>query len=133
MAAISATTILATLQLSLIVAQAISASHVARTTARFVALRVNETDTDVVAQASAIAANLPGMTDGGMSSVAITPPCAALVAGGCPGRDVGTTITVTVNTNVTTVMLLPIATAVTPLLPDLPPSVHSISYTVQLE
>src|SRR5690606_7631380 len=70
-AAISIVTILATLQLSLVAVQAYSASHVARSTARWLAVRMDTIDSDVAARATVIASDLPGMSGGGLASVTV--------------------------------------------------------------
>jgi hypothetical protein len=126
-------TILATLQLSLVAAQAFSAAHVARTTARWLAVRMDTIDSAVVTQATATAANLPGLTGGGMPSVTVSPACTALTAGRCAGRDQGDAITVTVNTSLTAVMFLPTTYGISPFIFRLPTSMPAISYTVLLE
>ncbi|HZO28538.1 MAG TPA: hypothetical protein VFH48_21400 [Chloroflexota bacterium] len=64
-AAIAIMTILTVLQLSLVAAQAFSAAHVARSTARWLAVRMDTIDSDVVAQATTIGANMPGMAAAG--------------------------------------------------------------------
>ena len=132
-AAISVTTILATLQLSLVAAQTLSTSHVARATARWLAVRMDTTDADVVAQANSVAANLPGMAGGGLSSVTVAPPCSTLIAGRCPGRDAGTPITVTIESDMSAVMFLPTSYGVSPFVFDLPIPSQSVSRTVLLD
>jgi hypothetical protein len=132
-AAISVTTILATLQLSLIAAQTLSSSHVARATAHWLAVRMDTTDAEVRAQANSIAANLPGLAGGGLSSIAIAPACGALIDGRCPGRDAGTSITVTIEADISTVMFLPTSYGVPPFVLDLPIPGQPVSHTTLLE
>jgi hypothetical protein len=132
-AAISVTTIVATLQLSLVAAQTLSTSHVARTTARWLAIRMDTADDDVVAQARSIAANLPGLAGGGLSSVAISPPCAALIAGRCPGRDSGTSVTVTIRADMAAVLFLPTSYSVSPFVLQLPIPMQLVSHTMVVE
>lgn len=132
-AALSVGIVLATLQLSLVAAQAYSASHVARTTARWLAVRMDALDSAVTAQATSVATGLPGMSNGGLASVTVTPACAALVSGKCPGRDTGDAITVTVTTSLTPVMFLPTTFGISPLVFRLPTSMPAIAVTVLLE
>ena len=132
-AAIAIMTILVTLQLSLVAAQQFSASHVARSTARWLAVRMDTADPDVSAQAAVFATNLPGMSGGGLSSVTVTPSCPSLTSGICTGRSMGDQIKVTVNTSLTAVMFLPTSFGIAPFRFTLPTSMPAISYTVLLE
>jgi len=132
-ALLAVATIMVTLQLSLVAAQAYSASHVARTTARWLAVRMDTIDTAVQAQATAVANGLPGMSGGGLASVAVTPSCAALVSGKCPGRDTGDAITVSVTTSLVPVMFLPTTFGLPPLQFNLPTTMPAIAVTVLLE
>lgn len=140
-AAISIMTILTVLQLSLVAAQAFSAAHVARATARWLAVRMDTIDSAVLTQAQTIGAGLPGMSGGGLSSVAVTPTCTALTppppatGGICTGREQGMAIKVTVNTNVNSVMFLPTSFGIAPFRFTLPASTQTMSfaYTVLLE
>lgn len=131
--AIAIMTILTTLQLSLVAAQAFSAAHVARSTARWLAVRMDTTDAAVEAQANTIAANLPGMSGGGLASVTVSPSCTVLVSGICTGREMGNPITVTVNTSLTSVMFLPSSFGIAPFRFTLPTSMPPITYTVLME
>lgn len=136
-AAIAIMTILTVLQLSVIAAQAFSAAHVSRDTARWLAVRMDTTDAAVLAQAQTTAANLPGMGGGGLASVTVSPSCASLTGtpGICSGRDTGQAITVTVNTAVSAVMFLPSSFGIAPFRFTLPASTQTMSfaYTVLLE
>jgi hypothetical protein len=138
-AAIAVMTILTTLQLSLVAAQAFSAAHVARQTARWLAVRMDTTDSAVATQAATFAAELPGLSGGGMSSVTVNPSCAALTppppatGGICTGRDTGVAITVTVNTSLTPIMFLPTSFGISPFIFRLPTSMPATAYTVLLE
>jgi hypothetical protein len=126
-------TILVTLQLSLVAAQAYSASHVARATARWLAVRMDTIDSAVQAQATTFATSLPGMSGGGLASVTVAPSCASLTSGVCAGREVGDQVTVTVNTSLAAVMFLPTSFGIAPFQFNLPTSMPPISYTVLLE
>src|SRR5215218_8339021 len=79
-AMISIMTVLAVLQISLVIAQAFSAMYVAQTTARWLAVRIDTTDTIVKNQALVFASGLPGMGNGGLTTtgVSVTPSCTAL-------------------------------------------------------
>jgi hypothetical protein len=140
-AAISIMTILSVLQLSMVAAQAFSAAHVARSTARWLAVRMDTTDSGVTTQAQTLGAGLPGMSGGGLASVSVTPSCANLTppppatGGICTGREQGTAIKVTVNTNVGAVMFLPTSFGIAPFRFSLPASTQTMSfgYTVLLE
>ena len=135
-AAIAIMTILVTMQLSLIAAQQFSASHVARGTARWLAVRMDTIDSAVVTQAQTYANGLPGLSGGGMSSVTVSPSCIALTGpspGTCAGRDTGVAVTVTVNTSLTPVMFLPNSFGVAPFVFTMPTSMSPVSYTVLLE
>jgi hypothetical protein len=132
-ALLSVSMILVTLQLSLVAAQAYSASHVARTTARWLAVRVDTIDSAVRAQAATNATGLPGLSGGGMASVVVTPSCVALVSGKCPGRESGDAVTVTVTTSLAPVMFLPTTFGIPPLQFRLPASMPPIAFTVLLE
>ena len=131
-AAISIMTILVTLQLSLVAAQAFSADHVARSTARWLAVRMDTIDSAVQAQAATTGSNLPGMTG---ATVTVSPSCAALTGtpGICSGRDTGQAITVTVTTSLASVMFLPTSFGVSPFIFRLPSSMPAVAYTVLLE
>jgi hypothetical protein len=130
---LSISTILVVLQLSLVAAQAFSASYVARTTARWLAVRIDTIDSAVVTQATTSAAGLPGLSSGGMASVTVNPSCAALVSGKCPGRDSGDAVTVSVTTSLATVMFLPTSFGIAPMVFTLPSTMPPIAFTVLLE
>lgn len=132
-AGIAIMTILVTLQLSLVAAQAFSARYVAQSTARWLAVRMDTIDAAVVAQANVYAASLPGLSGGGLASVTVSPSCAALVSGKCPGRDTGGAVSVTVNTSLAPVMFLPTSFGIPPFAFTLPTSMPAITYTVLLE
>lgn len=132
-AAIAVMTILVTLQLSLVAAQAFSAAYVAQSTARWLAVRMDTIDSAVSAQAAVYAANLPGMSGGGLVSVTTNPACAALVSDKCAARDTGMAVTVTVTTSLAPVMFLPTSFGISPFVFNLPSSMPAISYTVLLE
>jgi len=131
--AIVVMTLLVTLQLSLVAAQAYSAQYVAQSTARWLAVRIDTLDPAVVTQAGAYASGLPGMSGGGLASVTISPSCTALTSGKCANRDVGDPITVTVTSSLTAVMFLPTTFGVSPFRFTLPTTMPAISYTVLLE
>jgi len=132
---LSVTTILAVLQLSLVAAQAFSASHVARTTARWLAVRIDTIDSAVVTQATANAVGLPGLSGGGMASVTVNPSCAALTGtpGKCAGRSSGDAIRVTVTTSLAAVMFLPTSFGIAPMVFTLPSTMPPIAFTVLIE
>jgi hypothetical protein len=138
-ALISIMTILVTLQLSLVIAQAFSAMYVAQTTARWLAVRIDTIDTDVKNQAVTFAAGLPGMSGGGLttSGVTVAASCAALDGTGkCASRDSGDAVTVSVTTNLSAVVFLGAAGGtfgVPPFQFQLPATMPTISYTVLLE
>jgi hypothetical protein len=135
-AMISIMTILATLQLSLVVAQAFSAMYVAQTTARWLAVRIDTIDTDVKNQAITYGTGLPGMGSGGLttSGVTISPSCSALDGSGkCASRDSGDAVTVTVTTNLSAVMFLPTSFGTGNFIFQLPTTMPAIAYTVLLE
>src|SRR3954469_8220823 len=91
-AMISIMTILATLQLSLVIAQAFSAMYVAQSTARWLAVRIDTIDTDVKNQAITFATGLPGMSGGGLTTadISVNASCSALDGTGkCAARDSG--------------------------------------------
>ena len=132
-ALLSVAIVLVILQLSLVAAQAYSASHVARTTARWLAVRMDTIDSAVQAQATSVATGLPGMANGGLATVAVSPSCAALVSGKCPGRDTGGAITVSVTTSLVPVMFLPTTFGLPPLQFQLPTTMPAIAVTVLLE
>lgn len=124
---------LATLQVALIVVQRYGASQVARETARWLAVRIDTTDSAVVTQARTFAAGLPGLDVNGMPSVTVSPSCTALVAGKCPGRSQGDAVSVTVNTSLTPIMFLPTTYGLPPYQIRFPTSMPAITYTVLLE
>jgi hypothetical protein len=94
---------------------------------------MDTTDSDVSAQATTIAAGLPGMSGGGLSSVTVSPSCATLTSGICAGRSMGNQLTVTVNTSLTAVMFLPTSFGIAPFIFRLPTSMPAITYTVLME
>jgi hypothetical protein len=135
-ASISIMTILAVLQISLVIAQAFSAMYVAQTTARWLAVRIDTIDTDVKNQALTFASGLPGMSGGGLRAqdVTISPSCTALDGTGkCASRDSGDAIKVSVTAQTTAVMFLPTTFGTGNLVFRLPTSLPTISYTVLLE
>ena len=135
-ALISIMTVLATLQISLVIAQAFSTMYVAQTTARWLAVRIDTTDTIAKNQAVTFASGLPGMGNGGLttSSVTITPACASLDGTGkCASRDSGDAITVAITTNLTPVMFLPTTFGTGNFVFRLPTTMPTIRYTVLLE
>jgi hypothetical protein len=131
-AMLSVVTILVVLQLSLVIAQAMGTAHVARTTARWLAVRVDTIDSAVVAQANTFATNLPGV-DGGITSVTVSPSCPSLTGGKCTTRTNGDAVTVTVTANLARVMFLPTTYGIAPLQFRLPATMPPIAYTVLLE
>jgi hypothetical protein len=130
---LSVAVILVIMQMSLVAAQAYSAAHVARSTARWLAVRIDTIDSLVLAEATTRSANLPGLSGGGMSGVTVNPPCAALTAGKCAGRESGDAVRVTVNTSLTPIMFLPTSFGIAPLIFRLPASMPPIAFTVLLE
>lgn len=134
---VSVVTIMVVLQLALVIAQVFGASHVGRETSRWLAVRVDTIDSAVVTQASAYAANLPGVSgtvgSGGLSSVTVNPSCVALTAGKCTSRASGDAVTVTVTADLSRVMFLPTTYGVAPLQFRLPATMPPIAYTVLLE
>jgi hypothetical protein len=135
-AMISIMTVLATLQISLVIAQAFSAMYVAQTTARWLAVRIDTIDTDVKNQAITYSTGLPGMSGGGLSTsgVTVSPSCVALDGTGkCASRDSGDAVTVSVTTSLTPVMFLPTSFGTGNFIFRLPTTMPTISYTVLLE
>lgn len=135
-AMISIMTVLATLQISLVIAQAFSAMYVAQTTARWLAVRIDTTDTTVKNQAITFASGLPGLGGGGLttSGVTITPACAALDGTGkCASRESGDAISVSITTNLAPVMFLPTSFGTGNFVFRLPTTMPTIKYTVLLE
>lgn len=134
-AMISIMTVLATLQISLVIAQAFSAMYVAQTTARWLAVRIDTIDTDVKNQAITFASGLPGMSNGGLttSGVTISPACAALSGGKCTARETGDAVTVTVTATLTPVMFLPTTFGTGDFVFRLPTTMPAIAYTTLLE
>lgn len=134
-AMISIMTILATLQLALVIAQAFSAMYVAQTTARWLAVRIDTIDSTVQSQAVTYSTGLPGMGSSGLttSGVTVSPSCTALSGGKCTNRDSGDAITVSVTTNLSAVMFLPSAYGPSNFQFQLPTTMPTISYTVLLE
>jgi len=133
---ISIMTVLATLQISVVIAQAFSAMYVAQTTARWLAVRIDTTDTVVKNQAMTFASGLPGMGNGGLTAtgITITPACASLDGTGkCAARDSGEAITVAITTSLTPVMFLPTTFGSGNLRFQLPTTMPTIRYTVLLE
>jgi hypothetical protein len=135
-AMISIMTVLATLQISLVVAQAFSAMYVAQTTARWLAVRIDTLDDTVKDQAITFSSGLPGMSGGGLTraGVSVTPSCTALNgAGKCANRDSGDAISVSITANLTPVMFLPTTFGTGNLVFRLPTTMPTIRYTVLLE
>ena len=66
---LSVVTVIVVLQLSLVVAQLVGTVHVARETARWLAVRIDTIDSAVSTQANTFATSLPGLSGGGISSV----------------------------------------------------------------
>lgn len=135
-AMISIMTVLATLQISLVIAQAFSAMYVAQTTARWLAVRIDTTDTVATNQAITFASGLPGLGNGGLTTagVTITPACASLDGSGkCASRDSGDAITVAITTSLTPVMFLPTTFGGGNFVFRLPTTMPTIRYTVLLE
>ncbi|MCC7370495.1 MAG: hypothetical protein IT306_18875 [Chloroflexi bacterium] len=130
---LSVVTVVVVLQLSMVVAQAISAAHVARQTSRWLAVRIDTIDSAVSTQATAFAANLPGVSNGGITSVTVSPSCASLTGGKCASRSSGDAVTVSVTANLSHVMFLPTTIGVAPLQFRLPSTMPAIAYTVLLE
>ena len=135
-AMISIMTVLAVLQISLVIALAFSAMYVAQTTARWLAVRIDTIDTDVKNQAVTFASGLPGMGNGGLttSGVSVTPSCTALDGTGkCASRDSGDAVSVSITTNLTPVMFLPTSFGGGNFIFRLPTTMPTIRYTVLLE
>lgn len=124
---------LATLQVAMILVQRYGAAQVARETARWLSVRIDTTDATVVSQARTFATGLPGLDVNGMPSVTISPSCATLVSGQCPGRSQGDAVSVTVNTSLTPIMFLPTTYGLPPYQIRFPTSMPAITYTVLLE
>jgi hypothetical protein len=135
-AMISVMTILVTLQLSMVIAQAFSAMYVAQTTARWLAVRIDTIDSTVKSQALTYASGLPGMNNNGLrsSDISITPSCTALDGTGkCASRNSGDAITVSVTANLSAVMFLPQTYGPPSFQFRLPTTMPTINYTVLLE
>jgi hypothetical protein len=127
------TTLLITLQLSLIAAQAYSAQYVAQSTARWLAVHIDELDPAVVNKANEYASGLPGMSGGGLDSVTVNPSCTALTSGKCANRDVGDAITVSVTSKLSAVMFLPTSYGKAPYIISVPTYMPAVAYTTLLE
>jgi hypothetical protein len=125
--------LLAGLRISLILVQRYGASQVARETARWLAVRIDTTDSAVVTQARTFATGLPGLDTTGMPTVTVSPSCATLTAGRCAGRTKGDAISVTVTTSLTPIMFLPTTFGIAPYQISFPSSLPAITYTVLLE
>jgi hypothetical protein len=123
----------ATLQMSMIIVQQYGASQVARQTARWLAVRIDTIDSDVVAQARVYATDLPGLGLTGLTGIAVSPTCTALSGGKCVGRSSGDAITVTITTSLTPIMFLPTTYGISPFQIRFPTSLPAIAYTVLLE
>jgi Flp pilus assembly protein TadG len=123
----------ALLQISIIVVQQYGASQVARQTARWLAVRLDTIDADVVTQARTYATDLPGLGSTGMTSITVSPSCAALSGGKCTGRSSGDAVTITVTTSLTPVLFLPSSYGVAPYKINFPTAMPAIAYTVLLE
>ena len=130
---LSVVTIIVILQLSMVVAQLMGTAHVARLTSRWLAVRVDTLDSAVVTQAGVFATNLPGVGNGGITSVTVNPSCTALVSGKCTTRATGDAVTVTVTANLANVMFLPTTYGIAPLQFRLPATMPPVAYTVLLE
>jgi hypothetical protein len=126
-------TIFVTLQLSIVIAQQFGAAHGARSTSRWLAVRIDTKDEDVASQARSFATGLPGLSGPGIASVTVVPECPALVGGKCTGRESGQAVTVRVTTSLTSVMFLPTTFGIPPLQFRLPATMPAIAYTVLLE
>lgn len=132
-AILSVVTIIVVLQLSLVIAQAVSTAHVARQTARWLAVRIDTIDSAVSTQAGTFAASLPGVSNGGITSVTVNPACTTLTSGKCASRSSGDAVTVSVTANLSHVMFLPTTIGIAPLQFRLPATMPAIAYTVLLE
>jgi len=123
----------ALLQTSLIVVQQYGASQIARQTARWLAVRIDTTDSQVLTQARAFAVGLPGVDLSSSTAVTVNPSCTALSGGKCTGRSSGDAVTVTVTTPLAPVLFLPTTYGIAPFQVRFPTSLPAISYTVLLE
>lgn len=130
---VSIVMVMVAIQLALIVVQQFTASYVARSTARWLAVRIDTIDADVATQAATFAVGLPGLTGGGIQAVTVTPSCASLTSGKCAGRSSGDAITVQLTTNISRVMFLPTSYGIAPYKMNLPTSVPALAFTVMLE
>ncbi|MCC6177351.1 MAG: hypothetical protein IT305_18785 [Chloroflexi bacterium] len=125
--------VLVTLQTSLIVAQFWGAGHVSRATARWLAVRIDTTDSAVDTYARSLGAPLPGLSGTGITSVAVNPSCPSLSGGKCSARSPGDAVTVTVTAAPARVMFLPTSISVFSSTISLPTTLPPVSTTVVLE
>jgi Flp pilus assembly protein TadG len=96
------------LQISMILVQYYSITHVARATARWSGINPDNTDSTIVSYAQTTASNnLPLVGSTGISGVTVSPSCTTLVSGVCSNRPSGEPITVTVTPNVSRAIFLP--------------------------
>jgi hypothetical protein len=123
----------ATLQVSMIVVQQYGVSQVARQTARWLAVRIDTTDAQVLTQARTYATDLPGLDLSSSTAVTVSPSCTSLSGGKCVGRSSGDAVTVAVTTPLTPVLFLPSTYGIAPYQIRFPTSLPAISYTVLLE
>jgi hypothetical protein len=139
-------TIMFTLQMLLIAAQAFSAMYVAQTSARWLAVNIDATDTDLATRVGTVSAGLPGMgtgapgsTTSGILQLTSSPACGSLTppppatGGKCALRNSGNPITVTVRTRLSIVTILPATLGFGSFVYRLPTSLPDISFTTMLE
>lgn len=119
------------LQISLLVVQYLSVQHVARDTARWLAIQPDNLDSAVVTHAQAI--NLPGAGAAGITSVTASPPCTVLVGGVCTGRPSGQPVTVTVVPNPASVTFVPTTFRIGTITWNVPVSLPAVSISMNVE
>ncbi len=120
-------------QFALIVTQYYSAMLAARQTARWLAVRPDTVDSAVIAQVNTVAASLPGLSDGGISSITINPGCPTLVSGRCPGRQSGNPVSISILPNLGRVMFLPTSFGLGDMRVSFMPTLPAYTVSIMLE
>lgn len=121
------------MQYGLLAVQQFGAGHVARTTARWLAVNIDKTDSQTMTYARGIGDSLPGVGTTGMTAVATSPACGALTGGKCAGRETGDPITVTVTVNQSSMIFLPTTVSIGSLRVDFPTGSKTSRASVMLE
>lgn len=119
------------IQLSMLVVQYYSITHVTRQTARWAGINPDTIDSNIAAYARAI--NLPLVGTDGIASVTVSPSCTTLVSGRCSNRPSGNLITVSITPNVSRATFLPVNFRIGNLSLGLPTTLPAYSVTVMIE